>query len=98
LLSGRFFAKRLLLGHSGLYVWPIRRSGEATDYVWVFNYLWEIEGVFKKYAVYEWVVSKFEIFLKYYGLQFFRLFTGSYVKDIRQWCFRVDYYEVRDPF
>jgi hypothetical protein len=32
-----FFAKRLLLDHSGLSARPIRRSGEASDYVGVFS-------------------------------------------------------------
>jgi hypothetical protein len=47
-----FSEKGLLLGRYGLSVWPTRQSGEASDYVWGSNNLWEIED----FSVKVWVL------------------------------------------
>jgi hypothetical protein len=60
----------------------------------------KLKAFLKKFWVYKWVASKFDVFfLENYGLQnFSQNFRDLYIKIHRQWGFRVDCYEIRGPF
>jgi hypothetical protein len=64
--------------------------------------LWEVEGLkafFKKTLGYTGgLYRSLSFFGKLWAAIFFQKFRGPYVKIHRQWSFRMDCYEIRDPF